>query len=546
MLSRRRLLQGAGGFGIASTMWPRFTAATEGRAVLTGLHFELEISNLSLSIDGKESLVTAVNGMVPAPTLHWREGETVTISVTNRMKEPTSIHWHGLRVPSPMDGVPGLSFPGIAPGQTFTYSFPVSQSGTYWYHSHSGYQEQTGLYGPIVIEPAGGYTDAFDRDYVVMLSDWSTEEPDTILGNLKFQSDYYNDGRRTAETFFEDVKRDGLDAALSDRTEWGKMRMAPTDILDVSGATYIYLINGQSSGENWSGLFRSGEKVRLRFINAASMTIFDLRIPDLPMKVVQADGNDVEPITVDQFRIAPAETYDVIVEPNEDRAFTIFAQSEDRSGYARATLAPRAGLSAPIPPMDPRPLRTRADMGMSGMSMRDMAGMNHDGGSNPKEGEVGVDNVATMPMSRITDTDAPEGRRVLTYADLRATRPGSDPRSPSREVTLHLTGNMQRFMWGFDGKKFTEAGPLEFRRGERVRITLINDTMMEHPIHLHGLWSELDNGQNEYRPYKHTLNVKPGEKLSYLVTMDEPGRWAFHCHLLYHMASGMFREVWVS
>ena len=444
-----------------------------------------------------------------------------------------------------MDGVPGLSFLGIPPGETFVYRFPVHQSGTYWYHSHSGFQEQTGVYGPIVIEPKGGYAQTFDRDYVVMLSDWTDESPETIVSNLKFQSDYYNYGQRTLGTFIDDARRKGLSETVADRLEWGKMRMSPTDILDVSGAAYTYLINGQPPAANWTALFRPGERVRLRFINGSSMSIFGVRIEGLPMTVIQADGNDVMPVTTDEIRIGVAETYDVIVQPPADRAYTIFAQAEDRTGYARGTLAPRAGMAAAIPPMDPRPLRTLTDMGMGGMAHGEMPGMELSPEGKKLQGSVGVDNVAMMPTGRLNRAGEgfPAGRRVLTYADLRAIRPGTDPRPPSREITLHLTGNMERFLWGFDGKKFSEAEPIVIQRGERVRFVLINDTMMEHPIHLHGLWSELENGHGEYRPYKHTINVKPGERLSYLVTADEPGRWAYHCHLLYHMETGMFREV---
>jgi CopA family copper-resistance protein len=464
--------------------------------------------------------------------------------------------------------VPGLSFNGIDPGETFIYRFPVHQSGTYWYHSHSGFQEQTGVDGPIVIVPKGGYAQAFDRDYVVFLSDWSDENPDTIVSNLKFQSDYYNYGQRTVGTFVDDAAQKGLAATVANRLEWGKMRMSPTDILDVSGATYTYLINGQPPGANWTALFRPGERVRLRFINGSVMSIYDVRIPDLQMTVVQADGNDVEPVTVDEFRISVAETYDVIVQPRAERAYTIFVQVEDRSGYARGTLAPRPGMTAPIPPMDPRPLRTMTDMGMGGMGTGgmdhgsmpgmpadrgamghgSMAGMEAGKSAQKLDLSVEVNNVAEMPTERLNSPGEgfPAGRRVLTYADLRATRPGSDPRPPSHEITLHLTGNMERFIWGFDGKKFSEAGPIELKRGDRVRFVLINDTMMEHPIHLHGLWSELENGHGEYRPYKHTINVKPGEKLSYLVSANTPGRWAYHCHLLYHMETGMFREVHVA
>ena len=550
-LSRRRFVQGV---ATAGALWPlrRAAATPAGAPLLSGTEFALEIGEMPFNVTGRPRTATAVNGQIPGPILRWREGDAVTLAVTNRLSVPTSIHWHGIRVPSPMDGVPGLSFAGIMPGETFTYRFRVHQSGTYWYHSHSGFQEQTGLYGPLVIEPKAGPAYAFDRDYVVMLSDWSDESPDTIVSNLKFQSDYYNYHQRTLGTFFDDVKRQGLGETLSDRLEWGKMRMSPTDILDVSGATYTYLLNGHPPAANWTALFKPGERVRLRFINGSSMSIFDVRIPDLPMTVVQTDGNDVAPVTVDQFRIGVAETFDVIVEPRADRAFTIFAQAEDRTGFARGTLAPRAGMTAEIPAMDPRPLRTMADMGMG-----DMKGMAMDHGSMPEmssgdasnlEGRAGVDNVAMMAMSRLGEPPdgVPKGRRALTYADLRAIKPGNDPRPPSREITLHLTGNMERFMWGFDGKKYSEAGPILLKRGERVRFTLINDTMMEHPIHLHGLWSELENGADTFRPYKHTILVRPGERVSFLVNADEPGRWAFHCHLLYHMEMGMFREVRVA
>ncbi len=621
-VTRRRFVQGVAAAGLTGGAgWPPPAAQAAGGApVLSGTDFALEIGAAPVNITGRPARATVVNGSLPAPVLRWREGDTVRLAVTNRLKQPTSIHWHGIRSPSNMDGVPGLSFPGIAPGETFVYRIPLHQSGTYWYHSHSGYQEQTGLYGPIIVEPRAGYAEAFDRDYVVLLSDWSDASPGTIVSNLKFQSDYYNYGQRTAGTFFKDVANTGVGATVSNRLAWGRMRMSPTDILDVNGATYTYLINGQPPGANWTALFHPGERVRLRFINGSSMSIFDVRIPGLTMAVVQSDGNDVEPVEVDEFRIGTAETYDVIVQPKTDQAFTIFAQAEDRSGFARGTLTPRAGLVAAVPPMDPRPMRTMADMGMAGMGHGGMASMKmndgsmsgmkmgngampamkpgHDGmpgvttdaggmagaktdhggtggmstghgsmsgmkmdapgdmnrmGRGPAVGKlkdsVEVDNVAMMPREDLRKPGEGQGgpsRRVLTYNELRALKPGNDPRPPSREITLHLTGNMQRFIWGFDGKKYSEVGPIELKRNERVRFVLINDSMMEHPIHLHGLWSELENGQGAYRPYKHTVLVKPGERLSYLVTADEPGRWAYHCHLLYHMEMGMFRQVHVA
>src|SRR5215813_15354191 len=440
-LTRRRFIQGLAGIGTLSFVpQPVRIAPAAARApVLSGTEFQLEIGPVPINVTGRAMTATGVNGQIPAPILRWREGDTITLAVTNRLSEPSSIHWHGIRTPSPMDGVPGLSFRGIAPGETYVYRFPAHQSGTYWYHSHSAFQEQTGVYGPIVIVPKGGYAQAFDRDYVVMLSDWSDESPDAIVSNLKLQSDYYNFHQRTVGTFFEDVAKRGFAETVADRLEWGRMRMSPTDILDVSGTTYTYLINGQPPGANWTALFRPGERVRLRFINGSSMSIFDVRIDGLPMTVIQADGNDVMPVTVDQFRISVAETFDVIVQPTADRAYTIFAQAEDRTGYARGTLAPRAGMSAAIPPMDPRPLRTMTDMGMGGMNHGSMPGMQMDHGSMPNmsgmeaspeakklEGSVGVDNVAMMPTERLNRAGEgfPAGRRVLTYADLRATRPG--------------------------------------------------------------------------------------------------------------------------
>jgi CopA family copper-resistance protein len=516
--------------------------------------YDLTISPMACTIAGKTQTIPAMNGSMPGPTLRWREGETVTLNVHNHLAEDTSIHWHGIRCPADMDGVPGLSFGGIAPGRSFTYRFPVKQSGTYWYHSHSNMQEARGLYGAIIIDPCTPPATTWERDYVILLSDWSDVAPHDIMNNLKFQDDYYNFRQRTAVSLVHDAKRDGLGAAIKNRLQWAGMNMSATDISDVTGIIYTYLMNGCTPDTNWTGLFRPNERVRLRFINASSMTFYDIRIPGLQMDVVQADGNDVAPVRVDEFRIGVAETYDCIVQPTDSRAYTIFAQTEDRTGFARGTLAPVQGMRAAIPPMDPRPVRTMLDMGMpSSMQGMDMKGMDM---SAPKPLaahtpplNVENQNIARMPTDRLADPGdglRDNGRRVLTYADLRALYPVVDTRPPSREITLHLTGNMERYIWGFDGKKFSEAEPIPLRLGERVRFTLINDTMMEHPIHLHGLWSELENGQGAYNPVKHTIIVQPGSKLSYLVSADTPGLWAYHCHLLYHMDLGMFRTVVVS
>ena len=559
---------GAGAVLNRSAAWGQ--APGTGVAELSGAAFDLSIDPIPFNATGRPRMATAINGSVPAPTLRWREGDTLTLNVTNRLAEDSSIHWHGIYLPSEMDGVPGLSFRGIAPGETFTYRFPVKQSGTYWYHSHSGMQEQTGMYGALIIEPREAEPYSYDRDYVIMLSDWTDEEPMTVVANLKQQADYYNFQQRTLGTFLADASRAGFGAALQDRLTWGLMRMSPTDIMDVTGATYTFLINGHPPAANWTALFNPGERVRLRFINGSSMTTFDVRIPGLPLTVVAADGGDVEPVTIGEFRIGVAETYDMIVEPR-DAAFTIFAQAQDRSGYARATLAPRMGMSGAIPPMDPRPLRTMADMGM-GM-MHDMAGMdpaamghtmaemaamgavgsaaaNADGvDPSTLAGQVNVDNVAVQPINRLGQPGTGlenNGRRVLVYTDLRALRPDPDARPPERDIEFHLTGNMERWVWGFNGKKFSEAGPIRVRLGERVRFVMINNTMMEHPVHLHGFLFAVENGQEGALPVKHTVNVKPGERMSFVFTADTPGYWAFHCHLLYHMDMGMFRTVLVA
>ncbi len=588
MLTRRRILHSAAGAGLAAGVqgllpaWARqnvglapVSAPGEARA------FNFAIGKADIMIGGKSAVAKTINGTVPGPLLRFQEGETVTLRVRNDLNEDTSIHWHGIILPANMDGVPDVSFPGIKPGETFVYSYTLEQNGTYWYHSHSGLQEQSGVFGPIIVDPAKPDPVAYDREYVVMLSDWTFEDPDRVFAKLKKQSDYYNYQKRTLGDFFRDVSEDGFSPAFSNRLAWGRMRMDPTDIADITGATYTYLMNGKAPGSNWTGLFNPGERVRLRFINAAAMTYFNVRIPGLPMTVVQADGQNVQPVMVDEFQMGVAETYDVIVEPQEESAYTLFAESMDRSGYARGTLAISKGLEAPTPELRERPILTMVDMGMghdagmngmSGHSGHDMSGMQEKPGSAdhsehgahaaipvsyastgdmpPDLERVGVDTVAEMPRSRLHEPgtgleNLPH--RVLAYTDLRNTHGAYDPRPPGREIILHLTGNMERYMWSFDGQKFTEVkGPIQFNLDERLRLTMINNTMMNHPLHLHGMWMELDNSAGPNNPRKHTVNLKPGEKLSVNITADAPGDWAFHCHLLYHMKAGMFRVVSVN
>ncbi|MCH6549697.1 MAG: copper resistance system multicopper oxidase [Proteobacteria bacterium] len=609
-MSRRRFVTGvaAGGalLGLGLSSQSSFAAASTRQSIVTlaGSMFDLDIGYKTVNYTGRERPATAINGSVPGPILRWREGDRVTLRVTNHLAHDTSIHWHGVILPADMDGVPGISFDGIKPGETFTYQFDVRQNGTFWYHSHSGFQEQTGLYGAIVIEPSRPDPVAYDRDYVVLLSDWSDERPETIYAKLKKQSDYYNFRQRTAGDLWRDIRQKGLAQTRNDRSMWNRMRMSDRDLSDVTGYTYTFLMNGVAPEDGWLGLFKRGEKVRLRFINGAAMTIFDVRIPGLKMTVVAADGQNIEPITIDEFRIGVAETYDVVVEPSIDSAYTIFAQSIDRTGYTRGTLSPDADWSAEVPQMDPPALLGHREMGMGGMDqgqhdmsnmsgmgdmnhsqhdmskMSGMGGMDHsqhdmsgmqevarEGDQAPDPAGYGskraithiasefgphVDMRAATPQDGLSDPGIGlrdhqrlYGRRVLTYADIRNIEQTADSRDPGREIELHLTGNMDRYMWSINGIKFADAEPLGLTYGERVRITLVNDTMMTHPIHLHGMWTELETGEPNHIPRKHTVIVQPGSKISYLVTADAMGGWAYHCHLLYHMP-GMFREVRVS
>lgn len=610
---------------------------------LSGDVINLTIDETPFRVGNNRATAITLNGTVPGPILRLREGQEVTINVTNRLKELTSIHWHGVLPPNTMDGVPGVSFEGIKPGTTFVYRFPITQWGTFWYHSHVVGQTQWGVYAPLIFDPAEPDPFTYDREFAVMLSDWTPRSEMGMIGKLKKESGYFNFQQRTVREFVRNAEEYGWKATWQNYKMWSEMRMDPTDLADVTSSTYRYLMNGLSPETNWTGLFRPGERIRLRFIQVGAMTFSDVRIPGLKMTVVAADGQYVQPVEVDEFRIGPGEVYDVIVEPKEDRAYTIFAEALDRSGYARGTLAPRSGMTAEIPPRRLRPLRTMQDMGMSmeGMSMDEMKlemGENKKAGTKPMEmmdmnmpgmkpsdtkhqmpgmpsGErkpamPGMPNMQHMPgmhsphsvqeilamangrgrpelekMPGVTDRSevpghvpvmhgpddhgignqtTPEmtsarpaeagiglggsGRRVLAYADLKALHPYPDQRQPERHLEIHLTGHMERFIWSLDGKKFSEArdNPVRFRLGERLRWTFVNDTMMEHTMHLHGMWMYLENGTGSYLPRKHTVLVKPAERVSVAITPTENGPWAFHCHLNLHMEAGMFRVVLVS
>ncbi len=543
--------------------------------------YDLTIAYSPIRIDGREDTATAINGSVPGPLVHLREGEDVALNVTNGLMdvEHASIHWHGLLVPFRMDGVPGVNFDGIRPGETYEYRFRVKQAGTYWYHSHSAFQEQTGAYGPLIIDPKDGEPFEYDREYVVVLSDWSFEEPEAIFRKLKLAGDYYNFQRLTVGDFFDDIGERGFSNAVAERMAWGKMRMSPVDLADVTGYTYTYLMNGHSPDMNWTALFHPGETVRLRFINAATMSIMDVRVPGMDMEVVMVDGKAVRPVSVHEFRIGVAETYDVLIRPQEDRAFTIYAESLDRSGYARGTLSPEPGMEAPVPKLRPRPVRTLEDIGMEGMAgslfggshgdmghgdtghggaghgdekrMRDprIPGPNGPAPFEPEKGNPTVDMVVQNPKYRLDEPGiglGGDGWRVLAYNDLVSAEPQPYSEVVDREMTVNITGNMERYMFSFDGKQSGEhPGPYFFRHNERLRMFLVNHTMMEHPIHIHGMWMQLENGADKL-PFKHTVLVKPGEALPVLITPVEKGDWAFHCHLLYHMEAGMAQVVRVA
>ncbi len=582
--SRRRFVQGlaAGGAVAGLGLWPKPGRAWNGPGqgqVLTGTEFDLAIGETPMNFTGRVRPAITVNGSLPAPLLRWREGTTVNLRVRNALPagsihgDTTSIHWHGILLPADMDGVPGLSFDGIHRDEAYHYRFTVKQAGTYWYHSHSAFPEQAGLYGPLVIDPLETEPFAFDRDYVILLSDWTDLSGEALFARLKAMPGHDNHYKRTVGDFFRDAERDGLAATVADRRMWGRMRMTPSDLSDVNAHTYTYLMNGTTSLGNWTGLFRSGEKLRLRFINGSAMTHFDVRIPGLKMTVVAADGQYVHPVTVDEFRIADAETFDVIVEPSGQDAFTIFAQDMGRTGYVSGTLAVREGLRAPVPALDPRPILTMADMGHGGMAhdMAAMPGMDHtamghDMASMPRmdhaamghgsggmqqhptseDGNPLVDMQAMSPLPKLDDPGIglrDNGRKVLSYSMLKSTFADPDGREPGREIELHLTGHMERFAWGFDGRKFSDVEPIRLSYGERLRIVLVNDTMMTHPIHLHGMWSDLEDERGEFLVRKHTIDMPPGSRRSYRVRADALGRWAYHCHLLYHMVAGMMREV---
>ncbi|SMN16648.1 Multicopper oxidase [uncultured Candidatus Thioglobus sp.] len=584
LLSRRQFVtgvtMGAAALAINPSILFAGVSGKNGLNTLTGSVFNLNIGEQAVNFTGTQRKATTVNNSLPAPLLRFKEGDDIVLHVTNHLSEPTSIHWHGLILPSEMDGVPGISndFYGIKPGETFTYRFKAAQSGTYWYHSHSGFQEQTGLYGPIVIDPIEKDPVAYDKDYVIMLSDWTDENPMDVYAKLKKLSHYYNFNERTHEDLMSDIDKKGLENTWNDRKMWNQMRMSQRDLSDVTGYTYTYLTNGVTPDKGWIGLFAKGEKVRLRFINGSAMTFFDVRIPGLKMTVVSADGQNIDPVSVDEFRLGVAETYDVIVEPKDDRTYTIFAQDISRSGYARGTLTPDISMIGEVPELDVVPNLTHSDMGMD---MSNMSGMDHGsmdmskpmkGMDHSKMNMPGMDHsnkgrdMSTMdsmvmhadtefgphvdmrsesPQYRLDDPGVGlrnNGRKVLTYADLYNLNMTHGYPDPDREIELHLTGNMSRYMWSINGVKFADAEPLQFKFGEVVRITFVNDTMMNHPMHLHGMWSDLETGDNMYIPRKHTIIVQPGAKISYRVKVDAKGSWAYHCHLLYHMLS-MFRRV---
>lgn len=588
--SKRRTLQTLAGLGALAAL-PRAWAqvrAVDLRDTPVSRAYDLTVAETPLNVTGKPAQGITINGSMPGPVLRFREGDEVVIRVTNRLREVTGIHWHGLLVPNDQDGVPGVTYPGIRPGEIFTYRFKLRQSGTYWYHSHAALQEAAGYFAPLIIEPAKPDPFQYDRDYVVVISDWIDTPPAQVLANLKKVDGYYNYRRVTAPQFFAQLRSapdaKAREALWAERMEWAKMRMDPTDYSD-GGDEWSFLLQGKRPDENWTGVFKPGERVRLRFINASPMNLYDVRIPGLPMTVVQADGQNVNPVEVDEFRIGNGETYDVIVQPKEAKAYTIFVPTIARIGYARGTLAPELGMSAPVPELGPKPVRTMADMGMAGMDMgsgmADMPGMDmgklaaaapaapaHAGmampapakpadamgsmpgmADKPADPHAGMAGMGGMPgmgaASPKLQADA-DGLRRLRYAHLRALARNADDRAPEKEVLVRLTGDMARYFWGINDKKLSQAEPLEMGLGQRVRIKFVNETMMEHPMHLHGVFMELVNGNGVFAPRKHTIIVPPAQTVELDATFEDEGTWAFHCHLFYHAATGMMRLVKVA
>lgn len=585
-MHRRTFLQSAMGLGalmgagLSLPAWARpASAGNLGIPTLSGNKFDLDISRFPVTINGRKSHAKGVNGVSPAPLIRFREGEEVTINVTNHMDEDTSIHWHGLLVPFEMDGVPGVTYPGIKPGETFRYCFAVPQNGTYWYHSHSGLQEQVGHHGPLIVDPAHEDPVQCDREYVLLLGDWTYMDPYRLFAILKNNAESLNRHQRTLQDFLHEVRTKGLETTLSTQGMWARMRMNQRDLSDVTGQTYTYLLNGHATADNFNMVFRPGERIRLRIINGSAMTFFNIRIPGLPMTVVQNDGQYVQPVETDEFQMGVAETYDVIVQPTEDKPYAFVAEAIDRSGQVVATLGPSPGMQADIPKMRAVPNLTMRDMGMAmhmGHGDMDMSGskkmemssgshdlhMHHMVGMGPdphgppvqipkSEADIktgpGVAKITAQPMTRLDEPGIGldhVGHRCLTYSQLKSLRRNTDARPPGREVVIHLTANMERYMWSFDGVRFSEVTrSIRFHQGERIRLTLVNDTMMPHPIHLHGMFFELENGHGEHNPRKHTVIVKPAEKLSVLISAEHVGDWAFHCHLLYHMHAGMMQVV---
>lgn len=485
-----------------------------------------------------------VNGSIPGPTLVFTEGDDAVIHVTNKLKVDTSVHWHGLLLPGYMDGVPGLNgFMGIKPGETFSYQFKIRQQGTYWYHAHSMGQEQDGHYGSIIIHPSEKDNIEAEREYVVLLSELTAESSSNILSNLKMSSDYYQYHRLTLGDFFSEIRKKGVLQAFKNASEWGKMRMLPTDLSDVSG--YTFLINGKSPNQNWTGIFKLGERLRLRFINASAMSFYDVRIPGLKMTVVQADGQPVEPVEIDEFRFGVAETYDVIVTPLDSIAYSIVAEPIDRTGFAVATLAPALGMKNEMPLQRPRTLLTMSDMGMD----HGVHGMGHEMDHKMDQGThmQSHSNTSQDSVSGWEQAGTPLHHKQLQYADLKFLNQQEDIREPSREIVIRLGGNMERYIWTLNGTKYEDSLPIMLNYNERIRLKFINETMMAHPMHLHGMFVQLENGQTASKlPNKHTIIVPPGKSLSVLLTANELGEWAFHCHLLYHMMSGMMKNVVVA
>lgn len=510
-----------------------FTCAqlAAGSALAKTVEYSFDVNYKTVNFTGQPVQAIAVGGTIPAPTIEATVGDTLRVTFNNKLDVETSVHWHGVLLPNDQDGVPYLTTPPIKAGQSFTYEYPVIHHGTYWYHSHTGLQEQRGVYGSLVFHPLGGEVVAADQEVVVVLSDWTDENPNQVMHNLKKSDDYYALKKDSVQSW-QKVLQHGPEA-IRNRLDGAWMRMGPMDLSDVGYDAF--LANGARTYTPRG--INAGSTVRLRVINAGASSYFNLHYAGGEMTVVAADGVDVVPFTVDRLRIAIAETFDVIVTAPTEGAYEFRATAEDGTGYSSVIL----GSGQVIPAADiPKPNPFLMDHSMHGDTEHaDHSSMDHGGMNNGQMNHAAMGHdMASMQGS----TGAP--KRMREYELLRALSPTNfSADNPQRIVSLELTGDMERYAWSFNDKVLSEDSKILIRKGETVQFVLENKTMMHHPIHLHGHFFRVLNGKGEYSPLKHTVSVPPLQTVTIEFLANEEKDWFFHCHNLYHMKTGMTRVV---